>query len=65
MKLFNKISCVFFYTISPMIFGCLIYLLFSEVIPSNDWYLWWYWGMLILWHGTITVLSTIDHIKGV
>ena len=62
-KLIDRVFCVLFYTISPMILGVLIYLLFAEVIPRNVWYLWGYWVMLTLWHGCITVLSTIDHIK--
>lgn len=62
-KLIERIVVLLFETISPMIFGLCVYLLFAEVIPQNDWLLWLWWSTAMAWHGAITVLGAIDHLK--
>lgn len=61
-KLIERIFVLLFETISPMILGLCVYLLFAEVIPRHNWLLWLWWLLLTAWHGTITVLGAIDHL---
>jgi len=64
-RLIEKIFMLLFETVSPMIFGCCIYLLFAAVIPQKDWLLWLWWSLAVAQHGTITILGAIDHLHGV
>ena len=61
-SLIERIVVLLFETISPMIFGICIYLLFAEVIPQHNWLVLLWWSLATAWHGTITVLGAIDHL---
>lgn len=62
-KLINVLCSLFFETLSPMVFGMCILMLFTTVIPQNDFVLWLWWVIAAAWHGSFTVLSAVEHVR--